>query len=489
MKNNKILLYLMILISVMLCIPSIIYLIINGTVDGFDGFLTYTLVKSENNTIMLISGVLIIGLFLLFSILYLLIIKKEKEIFKSEKQVMIFIIIISLIFMMILPYLSSDIFYYIGDSWLCSKYHENPYYTTVKDLQDRGINDEILNNTGGWKNTVTVYGTLYNMISIGLTCISFGNVTLALFIFKIVSLCIHIFNCFIMKKLTKSKKYMLLYGLNPLILIELLSNVHNDIYLILFLLLSLYYLIRKKNIPLTVLFLAFSVAIKFNTILTVPFIFIYCFRKENLIKRIIYCILCGIATLTIILLLYMPFYRDLSIFTNMLAQGERYSQSILACLKVKFNRNNIFNYIDKSKLLVFAIGYIFTLIKMLFTRKISFKYIIRKYNILMLIFIFLCLVNFQKWYVLWVFPTIMWQSKHMRYYIINLTLTGIMPSFNYFRTQTDYFKEGMYYSSIVIILSLLLVLINVIYSKIYKMISKKQFKKNKNIRNCINDEC
>ena len=181
----------------------------------------------------------------MFSVIYLLIIKKEKHIFKNKKEVIVFITIIAAIFMIILPYLSSDIYYYIGDSWLCSKYHENPYYTTVKDLQDRGINDEILNNTGVWKNTVTVYGPLYNMISIILSFFSFGNITLALYIFKIVSLLVHIFNSVIIGKITKSKKYVLLYGLNPLILIELLSNVHNDIYLILFLLLALYFLVSK----------------------------------------------------------------------------------------------------------------------------------------------------------------------------------------------------------------------------------------------------
>ena len=46
--------------------------------------------------------------------------------------------------MMILPFLSADIYYYIGDSWLAAKYGENPYYTSVQDLQNRGINDEIL---------------------------------------------------------------------------------------------------------------------------------------------------------------------------------------------------------------------------------------------------------------------------------------------------------------------------------------------------------
>lgn len=148
MKNNKtILLYLMIVISVILCIPSILYLIMNKTVDQFNGYYTYTLIKTGNLNLGILNGVIVVGFMLTFSIIYLLIVKEEKNIFKNKKQIMIFITIISFIFMLILPYLSSDVFYYIGDSWVCSKYHENPYYTSVNDLQDMGINDEILNNT------------------------------------------------------------------------------------------------------------------------------------------------------------------------------------------------------------------------------------------------------------------------------------------------------------------------------------------------------
>ena len=50
MKKNKIFIYLIILISIILCIPSIIYLISNGTVNGFQGYYTYTLNKSNNET-------------------------------------------------------------------------------------------------------------------------------------------------------------------------------------------------------------------------------------------------------------------------------------------------------------------------------------------------------------------------------------------------------------------------------------------------------
>ena len=237
MNRFKILIYFMILVSITLCIPSMIYLINNKTIDGFDSYYTYTLEKFDNRFIGFVSGIIVIGLLLIFSLIYVWIIKKQNKIFESKKQILIFIAIISFIFMLILPFLSSDIYYYIGDSWLCAKYGENPYYTNVGELQTSGINDEILNNTGVWKDTTSVYGPLWNVLATVLVSFSFGNITIALFVFKIASYFVHILNTDIIYRITKSRKYMLLYGLNPLVLIEFLSNVHNDIYLVLFIIL------------------------------------------------------------------------------------------------------------------------------------------------------------------------------------------------------------------------------------------------------------
>ena len=471
MKNKKILLYLMIAISLILCIPSLTYLTTNKTVDGFDGFYTFSLYKSGDINISTISAFVFIGMILLFSILYIYIIKKDKELFKNIKQVLIFIIIISFIFVIMLPNLSSDIFYYIGDSWLCSRYHQNPYYTTVKDLQDSGINDEILNNTGYWKNTVSVYGPLYNTLSIGLSSLSFGNITIALFIFKIASLIVHIINCYLIKKITKNNKYVLLYGLNPLILIEFLANVHNDIYLILFLLLTLYFLVKKKNVFMTLVCLALSIAIKYSTVLIVPFILIYIFRKKSILKRITYCMLAGIGIVGIVVLLYMPFYRDMSIFTNMLVQGNRYSQSIMAIIIFKASEK-VFLLINSLRMPVFAALYLLFLIRTLFSKEIVLGKVLKRYNFLMIFFIFLVLTNFQKWYMLWLIPTIFWQNKNMRNFIINLTLTGIIPSITYFRIENDVFRKGVYYSAAVLILAISLTILGIIIREKEKLSMK-----------------
>ncbi len=469
MKNNKVLLYLMVLIAITLCIPSIIYLINNKTVDGFSSYYTYTLQSWRNMRDGLISGIIVVGLLLLFGVAYIWILKKEQEIFKTTKNILIFIAIISFVFMLILPYLSSDIYYYIGDSWVLAKYGENPYYTSVGELQETGINDEILNNTGYWKNTTSVYGPLWNIFSSILVSLSFGHVTVALFIFKIASYLIHVLNSYLIYKITKSRRYMLLYGLNPLVLLEFLSNVHNDIYLVFFILLALYFLVRKKNIYLTMLTLALSISVKYSTALLVPFILIYCFKDKTIPKRILYCLISGLSIVGVVVLLYLPFYRDITIFTNMLVQGTKYSQSILALLM----NTNIFKYIDSLKIPLFLIFYIILLCKLLFEGKVTLTNLLRKYNLVMLLFIFIVLTNFQKWYILWILPTIMWQSKNTRKFIIFLTITAIIPSLQYFVIGTDAYLVGRIYSLEMLIASGILVLDSIFEQK-FKFKKEKQ---------------
>ncbi len=468
-KTKKIYIYLILLVTIILCLPSIIYLIKNQTVNQFDSYYTYTLARTDNIIISIISAVVVIGFLLIFGVLYLLIIKNEKSIFKNIKQIMLFIIIISALFTIMLPFLSSDIYYYIGDSWLSAKYNQNPYYVTVADLQNQGINDEILNNTGYWKNITSVYGPLYNIISEILVSFSFGSITIALFVFKFASYLIHVLNSYLMYKITKSRKYMLLYALNPLILIELLSNVHNDIYLLLFMLLAIYFVVRKKNIYFSIIFLAFSVSIKYSSLLLVPFILIYYFKDKTIPKRILLCIISGLGIIAIVIMFYMRYYQDYTIFTNMLAQGNKYSQSILSFLLVKSNRS-IFELINNFVIPIFIALYGINVLIFAFKKKIVLKQLMKEYNFMMLIFIFLVLSTFQKWYVLWLIPTIMYQNKYMRKFILYLTITAIVPSFGYFLVEGDPYMLGISYSMTMLFISLILLLIN---GNAYKAIKER----------------
>lgn len=453
MKKNKILICLMIAISITLCIPSVIYLITNKTVDGFNSYYSYTLQKYTNAYNGCIQGVVYLVLLIFFSIIYIIMLKHD--IFKNKKQIAIFITIISILFTIMLPILSSDIYYYIGDSWLSAKYNENPYYTSVYDLQQQGINDEILQNTGIWKKTTSVYGPIWNILAKALVSLSFGNITIALYVFKIASLITHLFNCYYIYKITLKTKNVIMYGLNPLILVEVLSNVHNDVYLIFMILLAIYFLLKKKNIFISVAFMALSVATKYSTALLVPFLLLYYYKDKTMLKRFAYCMIAGVSIIAIVAILYLPYFKDFSIYTNMLVQDGKFSQSIMAILKVK-TKANIFNTINRLRIPIFLVMYITSLIILLFKKDITFEEICNKYNLFMILFVFVVITNFQRWYIMWLFPTVFWANKNQKNFILATTIISIIPMFIYFVIGYDGFKYGIYHSLITLILAAIL---------------------------------
>ena len=259
-------------------IPSIVYFVKNKTVLGFKKEFRFLL--NDVNTLKQTIAYLII-ITILISI-YFLIIKRRKELFKDIKSVIIFILIISSIFVFTIPMLSSDVFYYLGIGRLNGEYGQNPYYISMAEYVDANPDLDINSDTvmlqgynSYWAKTTVVYGPIWTIICSIVSKLSLGNIDFGLLVFKLVNLTIHILNCCIIYKLSKKKIFVLLYGLNPFILLEAIVNVHNDIFMILFILLALYYLLKKKNLVLSVVFLAIATCIKYFTILLIIIFFYF----------------------------------------------------------------------------------------------------------------------------------------------------------------------------------------------------------------------
>lgn len=117
-ENKKILLIIFAIASIMFAIPSIIYMINNGTVLNFDEYFKFCL----NDSNRLGQTTIYIIILTILTITYFLIIKNREKIFKNNKQMYIYIAIISLIFVVVSPIISSDVFYYLGIGRLDSKY-------------------------------------------------------------------------------------------------------------------------------------------------------------------------------------------------------------------------------------------------------------------------------------------------------------------------------------------------------------------------------
>ena len=490
-KKFNILKVALIIFSVLFIIPSIVYLIQNKTVMGFDTY--YNFFITEDGSMKTLSTILYLLIFICSVIIYLIIIK-QKDIFKNLKQLLIYIGIIGIIFIFMLPWTSSDIFYYMGVGELNSVYGQNPYYVTMEEYYEQNednIQDEIFEQGASsyWAGTTVVYGPIAQLIFSVLTKLSFKNINICLLLFKIINLAFHILNCYLIYKLTKKIKFVMIYGLNPFIFLEFIGNVHNDIIIVAFILLSLYFLIRKKQILPSVIFLAIGAGIKYFTLLLLPIIVLYHFRNEKSIaKRFLRCVQYGLIFLGIVLLEYAIYYEDISIFTAMMAQTNKLSKSIYSALLVflentfgymVFFKNQIYygtevsyyivNTLNTAVLYIFIFIYIKFCIDLLTERKIKFIEQIRKYNNILIIFM-LFFTTFQQWYLIWFFATIIWQKpKNIKNILVLSAITEIANSVYMFKYESYYFDP--YFISTIIILFIIWKIFN---SKFFKKVKLKR---------------
>lgn len=472
--NSKLLLKILLIItSIIFVIPSIKYIIDNGTIMNFNTYYDFTFNDLTDNKN--ISTIMYLILLIISSAIYVLMIGKNK-IFQNIKQLLIYVGVISLIFMVMLPWTSSDIFYYMGVGEIDSVYHQNPYYVIIEDVynENKGnIQDEILEKsvTNPWSSTTVVYGPMAQLLFKITTKISFKNVDLCLFMFKIINVLLHILNCYLIYKITKKIKFSIIYGLNPLIFLEFIGNVHHDIVIVTFVLLALYFLLKKKQIVPSVIFLSIATGIKYYPILLLPIVILYYFKDEKKIsRRIIKCMKYGILFVVVLALQYLIYAKDFSILTAMLIQNSKYYKTIYAGLAFGFEKQMPVIEMRRLVLIIFVVAYIKFCFKLLFDKEQKFYKIIRKYNWLLILFI-LSLSNFQQTYYIWLLPTIMWQKGDMIKCIIGLTIASEIGNsiFMFYEEDSKY--------------DLIFVLITVLGTLILLLTNKKLIKNNKKLEN------
>lgn len=470
MKNkeniNKILKIVFIILSIVFITPSVIYMIKNKTVLRYKNYYNFFI---NSGSLKTISSIIYLSLLSLMTIIYLVLIKRKT--FKNIKQVLIYTGIIGVIFLNMLPWTSSDIFYYMGVGELNSTYGQNPYYVTIEEFyknNKENINDTILEQASinFWANTTVVYGPVAQMFFTIITKFSFKNVDLCLMLFKIVNLCVHLLNCYLIYKLTKKIKFSVIYGLNPFMFLEYIACVHNDIIIISFILLALYFLLKKKNLRLSVVFLALGTGIKYFCILLLPIAVLYHYKNEkSLMKRFVKCLQYGILFVLIMIVEYIFYFKDIKVLFAMLPQGDRYCKSIYSALIVLLRKNIKFlvsklgfsnyliaglpKYIRAEVLFLFIILYIKFCLDILTTKEIKFLKVIRKYDFLLILFM-LCLTNFEQWYLGWIWASMMWQRPKKIKFIINLSfISEIANSIYMFKGES--WKYDAYFVGIIIL--------------------------------------
>ena len=447
--------------SIVFALPSILYLLENKTIYKFYFVWTYFFKLPRTSNEKMINAILFFALFTILFLIYVLIAKKYKQIFKSKKQIIISIIIISILFAIVIPYTSTDVYSYIANGWSASHYGENPYYVSTGEIVDAtGQNEPMFNKVANcWRYETVVYGPVWTAICTVLSWLSLGNIDFALLIFKMANLIVHLCNCLLIYKITKKNLFVILYGLNPFILFEALSNVHNDIFIILFVLLAIYFTIRKKKLFIAVAFVAIATAIKYLAILILPFIVLYYVRKKDIKDRIKYCIICAIEYIVIIAMFYLIYMKDLSVFAGLFMQQGKYNRSIFYILYEYLGEEKV-QIIQNICLALFAIYYGYVCIKLLLQKEIKFSISIRKYNVILLIFTFILITNFNPWYIMWLYPTMFWLKSKFQETILALSYSSQIANFFSFALWSEEAWIGIPYLLIMATGTIILILIN-----------------------------
>lgn len=164
------------LLSIMLVVPSFYYFIKNKTVYYFTQVFTYTFMKAETVWENYLNAIIYLLLFFLLFFCYFYFLKNRENIFQTKKKLFTFILLIGILFSIIIPTTSLDVYSYIGNGWVDSHYNENPYYTSVQDITNQYGKDQMLGKVARcWRDEPVVYGPVWSFICKCFTSFSFGN--------------------------------------------------------------------------------------------------------------------------------------------------------------------------------------------------------------------------------------------------------------------------------------------------------------------------
>ncbi len=277
-------------ISIYLFFPIFLFLFVIYTYSQIDLNLTIssniTYQKIQNLLIQLgyyqrpLSTIFFILLIAVLFSFYLAILKFVNQRIFSLAQLKKLILAVSLISLLAYPAFSHDLFNYIFDARIFTKYHLNPYQYKALDFPD-----DQWTRFMHWTHRNYPYGPAWIVVTIPFSYLGFQIFTLTLLLFKLLFFIFYILNCilvyFIANSVKKENAIMSLayFAFNPLIIIESLISPHNDSIMLAFLLLSILLLIRNQYLK-SIIFSLLSVAIKFVTMPVFIITLIYSVNKR-----------------------------------------------------------------------------------------------------------------------------------------------------------------------------------------------------------------
>lgn len=249
-------------------------------------------------------------------------------------------VVFRLIFIIAIPELSNDYFRFIWDGRLLAQ-GINPFLSlpsiiiNSQEISAISQAQELFIGQGSFSpENFSCYPPLNQFVFWITALIAPKSITLSIIIMRLIIIFADIgsliFGMKILRKLGKQPELILLFFLNPLIIIEFSGNLHFESLLIFFLFSAVYLLFNRKLFPSALLF-SFAVSIKLIPLIFLPLLIKYLNLKKSLIYFSI--------ILIINIILFLPFFNH-DLVLNFMTSLDLYFR--------KFEFNASFYYIIRE---------------------------------------------------------------------------------------------------------------------------------------------
>ena len=224
--------------------------------------------------------------------------------------------------LMMTPVLSSlDVYMYAMRGRVVSVYHQNPYLHSTDEFS----HDPFLKLTcPAWRRLKQNYGPLWTIFSSSLAWMGHNRINLTLFLYKLWGFLGNSLVLFLVYKISrlwgsaKVKRRLFLYAWNPFLLIEFVNNAQNDIWMIFFGALALYFYYRKSDLWI-VPSLVLAGLVKYIYWALIPLFLVFLWREKRLSLRVL--LVSGTISLVALISFYLPFWRGLGTFSGLIEQS------------------------------------------------------------------------------------------------------------------------------------------------------------------------
>jgi hypothetical protein len=349
------------------------------------------------------------------------------------------------------PVDSTDVFFYIAQGWGQSHYGSNPYSQVLRDIPQSGNDPMIASrwmvlNRNPWLDEPLPYGFLFALVTRSIAWLGQGNWWLTLALFNFLNLIMHASIIYLLWRLASMMPganphlIVYLYTWSPLVVLQFLINVHNDI-LMAALILFAFYLRTRKCYAWVMPALVAAGFVKYAAFALIPFVIVFLIQQRAY-KALFRGLMASAVLATIVSLPYASAFTAFK-FGQIVEQYTESSGSLHAFITFTvrsvarsigagaFDLGIFGRYAKAFFWTVVLLFIVWQLVRNWITAEDAPVDVVRRWTSVLFAIIFVGSSQFYSWYIGMVFPLSLLAAGQSRitYLIVLLSSTHLLFAF------------------------------------------------------------